>query len=236
MPIHAVNDYHARHGCPCAPPDGHRQPGRPPPRHARRGGDRRAPDGQEHPGAGSRAGRPALPLAGRSRRGGRRAPRSGCAGGRRPAGDPGRGAARARSAARREAGHRPAAPARAVPAHRLGQPAAHAPGLGVAGRPRELPHALADDAARAARARPRRRLGGTARRPRRRVARPARGAAERARGLARAGAPRRLPDPGDPHADGRRSRGLVRRLRAHLPRARPAGPLGRSRRCPTSAA
>src|SRR6266581_4857617 len=73
--------------------------------------------------------------------------------GRHSAGNTGRGAARARSAARREAGDRPTAAAGTVPAHRLGEPAPDAPGLRVARRPSELSHPLADDAARAAGAR-----------------------------------------------------------------------------------
>lgn len=56
--------------------------------------------------------------------------------------------------------------ARPVPAHRFCQPAADAPGLRVAGRPRELSRTLAHDAPRASGTRTLRPVGGPARRSR----------------------------------------------------------------------
>jgi hypothetical protein len=90
--IHAVNDYHSRHGCRYAPPPGRHESRRPPARHAggcRYGGPA---NGQEHLGAGARAGPAPIRLSGRPRRDGHGAARSGGAGERSGSGDAGRGA------------------------------------------------------------------------------------------------------------------------------------------------
>ena len=136
---------------------------------------------------------------------------------------PGRGATRARAAPRRQArsGRRPPAPQRALPPHRLREPAPHAPRLRDARGPGGVHQPLAPDTRRAAGTGGSRDLERAAVGARVGVDRPHRVPPVDTRRLARRGTPGRLSDPGGGVARRRRPFAVVRRLPSHVPRTGP---------------
>jgi hypothetical protein len=161
--IHAVNDYHSRYA--------YSSPPRPERTYRASSGDaccrrhRSAAGRQKHARAVADCGRTPLSFPGRLRRSGLGSARSGSSvGGLHPS-HARRSPKAAKPALSSEASHRQAAPNGAILAHRLGQLAAHAPGIRIPGRARQLPRALANDPPRAAWTRPLRPVGRAAGHP-----------------------------------------------------------------------